>query len=343
MSASLLVDAPGNWAINHNLKEGENRIGRAADCSIVIQGSTVSSRHAVIYKEGGAWYIKDLGSKNGTYVRGNRITAERLTSGCTVKLGQVEMVFRCTEAAKEEDPSVTVWGDTCVRFEAEAQRFKGKAQSGSVEEDVIELSGLFAFPDDKDQRIAGVMSEPVDAAAEAAKARAREEQDAIWVAERLSDLLHETGSMSGHEKDEVYERMLQRLRAQIGAENGFVMIPNAATNQWVIRAWVGNDDAWSDYEREHPLSLTVANNAFKQKHIVSNCMNIAGVGGVDPSESLKKLNVSSYVAVPMMNGMHCAGVIYFDIRRTRHSFEPKHIKLLHKASAYILAIEHQRT
>jgi pSer/pThr/pTyr-binding forkhead associated (FHA) protein len=48
-------------------------IGRGPDSDFVIRDVTVSRRHATIHREGYAWVVEDLGSKNGTRVNGRRI------------------------------------------------------------------------------------------------------------------------------------------------------------------------------------------------------------------------------------------------------------------------------
>jgi DNA-binding winged helix-turn-helix (wHTH) protein len=58
----------------HPLFLGENSIGRAEDCRIVLAGATVSRRHAAITVVRGELWIEDLGSTNGTYVGGKRVT-----------------------------------------------------------------------------------------------------------------------------------------------------------------------------------------------------------------------------------------------------------------------------
>jgi pSer/pThr/pTyr-binding forkhead associated (FHA) protein len=45
-------------------------IGRSADCDIVVFNETVSRRHAALRRDGDAWLLVDLGSKNGTWVNG---------------------------------------------------------------------------------------------------------------------------------------------------------------------------------------------------------------------------------------------------------------------------------
>ena len=70
------------------LTDGEHIAGRDAECSLVIDGTTVSRRHARITVAGGAATIEDLDSMNGTYVNGTRIAAPaRLAPGDEFALG----------------------------------------------------------------------------------------------------------------------------------------------------------------------------------------------------------------------------------------------------------------
>jgi DNA-binding winged helix-turn-helix (wHTH) protein len=77
------------------LREGENRIGRAQDCQIWIDSSTVSRYHARIVVAGDVATIEDLQSKNGTFVSGGRLEGpRRLVEGDLIELGEIAMRFR---------------------------------------------------------------------------------------------------------------------------------------------------------------------------------------------------------------------------------------------------------
>lgn len=78
-------------------------IGRSPYNDIVLQSSSVSSRHAVLSTVDGAWSIKDLDSSNGTYVNGDRIVQGQLLDGDDLLLGEEEFVFN--PAANAERPS----------------------------------------------------------------------------------------------------------------------------------------------------------------------------------------------------------------------------------------------
>ena len=70
------------------LTDGEHIAGRDAECSLVIDGTTVSRQHARITVAHGAATIEDLGSTNGTHVNGTRISAPtRLAPGDEFAIG----------------------------------------------------------------------------------------------------------------------------------------------------------------------------------------------------------------------------------------------------------------
>src|SRR5215467_4067313 len=48
-------------------------IGRIAENDLVLPNTTVSSRHARIYRSNGSWMVADQQSTNGTFLNGRRI------------------------------------------------------------------------------------------------------------------------------------------------------------------------------------------------------------------------------------------------------------------------------
>ncbi len=77
------------------LREGENLLGRLDEGVAWFESPTVSRRHARIVVVGGRATLEDLGSKNGTFLRGQRLTsASPLSDGDEILLGRVRMTFR---------------------------------------------------------------------------------------------------------------------------------------------------------------------------------------------------------------------------------------------------------
>ena len=73
----------------------ENVIGRSKNCDVSIALSTVSRNHAVLTRyDDGSWTITDTGSKDGTYVNGERVNICALQDGDTISVGVSRSFFR---------------------------------------------------------------------------------------------------------------------------------------------------------------------------------------------------------------------------------------------------------
>jgi DNA-binding winged helix-turn-helix (wHTH) protein len=81
----VLIDEEGHEI---GLQEGENLIGRSPRARVRIDSWEVSRRHARILVEDTAATLEDLGSKNGTWVRGRRVEhAARLQDADEIQIG----------------------------------------------------------------------------------------------------------------------------------------------------------------------------------------------------------------------------------------------------------------
>jgi ABC transport system ATP-binding/permease protein len=80
-------------------------IGRAAGNNIRIEHPTVSSRHAEIRKVSKGFELTDLGSTNGTFVNGQRISRQLLQPGNRVSLGAAQFVFTGQKMEQQSDGS----------------------------------------------------------------------------------------------------------------------------------------------------------------------------------------------------------------------------------------------
>ena len=81
------------------LHEGENLLGRVEDGVVWLDAPTVSRRHARIVVSGDSAVLEDLGSKNGTRLKGARLSAPvTLADGDEIWLGEVPLTFRVLAA-----------------------------------------------------------------------------------------------------------------------------------------------------------------------------------------------------------------------------------------------------
>ena len=77
------------------LTEGEHIVGRDPGVSVWLDSLEVSRHHARVVVSGGEATIADLGSKNGTIVRGARISAPvKLEAGDEIRVGPFTLSFR---------------------------------------------------------------------------------------------------------------------------------------------------------------------------------------------------------------------------------------------------------
>jgi hypothetical protein len=76
-------------------------LGRSRECDLVVANPTVSRRHALLRHDNGIWWLRDLGSINGTFLNGWRVmNAVEVRPGDRLTLGQAD--YRLTRVARGE-------------------------------------------------------------------------------------------------------------------------------------------------------------------------------------------------------------------------------------------------
>jgi pSer/pThr/pTyr-binding forkhead associated (FHA) protein len=129
------VRADGRGAL---LGEGELVIGRSSYCSLVLDHPSVSRVHAAVRLANGRIEVSDLGSSNGTFVRGRRIQEPTAVEpGDDVRIGSQAVsieIVRNREAADTSRRGIEI-DDAETEFEtmdtAGPAKTLGPAKSGS--------------------------------------------------------------------------------------------------------------------------------------------------------------------------------------------------------------------
>ncbi len=65
-------------------------IGRRETCDIVLKFANVSGQHCRMTVEHGYWFVRDLGSRNGTKVDGQSVVRKRLDPKCRIAFAKHE-------------------------------------------------------------------------------------------------------------------------------------------------------------------------------------------------------------------------------------------------------------
>ncbi len=76
----------------------ENTLGADPSSDLVLRDAFMSKQHAQLWWDGSAWWIHDLGSKNGVRINGSTRALpgrpQRLMSGSRIQLGDMELELR---------------------------------------------------------------------------------------------------------------------------------------------------------------------------------------------------------------------------------------------------------
>lgn len=95
MTPYLVVRQGNKWRDVYRLTPGQvMTIGRAPTNRLVLRDEVCSRNHCEVFLSGDEWYVRDLGSRNGTLVGGKAIVGDhRLESGNVLQVGSSELAF----------------------------------------------------------------------------------------------------------------------------------------------------------------------------------------------------------------------------------------------------------
>ena len=151
MRITLTVTAGARTGLSKQFDQAYIGLGRHPQSDLQFHPEKdldVSTRHAAILKSGETWQIRDLGSANGTYVNGEKLTADRqLHTGDQVSLGAKGAVVTVEVAGEAAPPAAATRlsgstpgvhaGGTTQRIRAEVAK-----QTRSLRRATLVLFGL---------------------------------------------------------------------------------------------------------------------------------------------------------------------------------------------------------
>jgi len=86
-------DIPGG-SKSFKLGEGENIVGRENGCAIQIEDGSLSRKHAALIVKAGVVMMKDLGSKNHTFLENQKLNYEvEIRGGANLMFGMVKAIL----------------------------------------------------------------------------------------------------------------------------------------------------------------------------------------------------------------------------------------------------------
>src|SRR5262245_1618188 len=116
MIAYLVVREGSKWRDVYRLTPGQvMTIGRAPTNRIVLHDEVCSRYHCEVFQNGAAWKIRDLQSRNGTLIDGQKVAGEiELKPGKVIQIGPCELAFTydLSQAFPRSVPDEATDGDT---------------------------------------------------------------------------------------------------------------------------------------------------------------------------------------------------------------------------------------
>jgi pSer/pThr/pTyr-binding forkhead associated (FHA) protein len=92
---------PEVWS--RRIKARKQIIGRSSDCEIQLFDDRVSRQHAKIWERGGVAFIRDLKSRNGIFVDGERVERCTLLSGKVLRIGDINFEVKTSQGTVQNE------------------------------------------------------------------------------------------------------------------------------------------------------------------------------------------------------------------------------------------------
>ncbi len=282
--------------------EGSNlplTIGRDPENVVVLDHTAISRFHCRITCETGLYFVQDLGSTNGTYLNGRRITRERLSPGDELIVANVGMLVEASTSSIHDSRSPM---NITVSIDAQAKK-------PSVTLAPEEVAGSNEF-------LQGFSGDATSA------------QRALQVLYNADAAFRNIEDLSL-----LLDNLLGIIMECIPASRGFVFLIQRDTHQLVPYArrpaGIAADDA------ELVVSQTIIQTAVRQRSSIISSDALVDERFVH-SRSVAALDVRSAMCAPLCNRNHVLGIVYVDSHKA-NSFSRKDLTLF-SALALKLAI-----
>ncbi|MBI3847346.1 MAG: sigma 54-interacting transcriptional regulator [Planctomycetes bacterium] len=282
-----LIQLSGPSITPATTRKAEVTFGRDRTNDYQLGDPSTSRTHAKIAFEGGRYTLVDLGSRNGTYHNGAKVTkATPLSNGDLVKFGDPEFRFEC--ATREHVPVIELTRDSAtVTSMPQAPRPVASTQERSIGPDAAELTAL------------------------------RRDHEKLM-------LLYEIGKDVHTALDDptaLLKKSLEIVFKVLDAERAFVATVDRDSGALVYEEVRDRDGKDLDVEKEIPVSKTITHDVVKNKRAILTRDAVAEeqYRGI---QSIADMKLLSAMCVPLMYRDQALGILYADNHAQRNCFSP---------------------
>lgn len=126
----LTIIRPDGQHVGHYFSAEQTMIGRSEKADLCLMDGMVSRNHCLILREGERFVVKDLDSRNGTWVNGRRIKNRRhVKGGDVLQIGPFRLLFE-----PQSSESIPLESQTLDLSRAHSQAFHHKQETSNVVE-----------------------------------------------------------------------------------------------------------------------------------------------------------------------------------------------------------------
>lgn len=270
-------------------------LGRHPDCDVVLDVQAVSRQHARILREGAHFFVEDLGSRNGTFVNGERVNSRcQLAENDRVKICNLLFTFH------NDLPGAEV----------------------SEVPDNFESSAIALLVDDESASAGSTIMSKVDL-----KSSNTGLQVAVNPAAKLKALIEITRSLAESlELEVVLPNILESLsKIFTQADRGFVMMRGMKSGSLAPKAVWHRRPGDEDTIR---ISRTIVNQVMDAREAILSA-DAASDERFDTSQSIADFSIRSMMCAPLVNSDgEAMGVIQIDTLDQRNRFQQDDLDVL---------------
>lgn len=265
-------------------------VGRQ-DADIELLDNTVSRHHLRLFHENGNWMLVDLGSANGTFLNGMRLSkAMAVHPGDQIRCGRTLLVF------------------------AQSGQLEASVGGVDVDEDgkLVDAAIVATVPSNEDS----VIIPTPEAGAQA-----------IGNLRIIYDLISEIGGI--FDVDLVLQRTLEKIFQVLKADRGFIMLTEKSGDDPHQQKLVLKASRFADRSagQEIPISRTIIQEVI-QNEVGVLSSNAMGDKRFASGKSVHNFSIRSAICVPIKGHHEILGVIHVDTSVSEHTYSTEQLRLL---------------
>ncbi len=265
-------------------------IGRDVYNSLSLQDSDISRSHAIIFEQDGRTIIKDLNSRNGVHLNGTKVNEHALADGDEIVLGSTVMIFNPREGFLQEKS-----------LSPRAQYILNKHASKPR---AVHPESVTVFTHSQMERvIQRLFTHPEGAT--------------FFSLTNAMALLRSFYEMAvAPTTTELFRQTLIRTLALIGGDRGVIMEADIGKKKLKVRSIISHEENATKIEIPRQVLKVVL-----QAESCVFCPNVLSDERFENIVSEDRHPIHSFIAAPIMAGMHYFGFIYLDSEQGHRGYD----------------------